>query len=196
METNDFKDYNILHHGAINGVTGSCHQLMLADHSSILIDCGLFQGDETSLDDSDETQLAINFPIDNIRALVVSHVHIDHVGRIPYLLAAGFKGPIYCSEASALLLPVVLEDAIKIAFTRSTQMLEKFDQQIKKRIISLKYNQWVTVDAVKNDTRKSSSAWLNRSGCSQYAEWPAPGTTHVSWFGMRAASISSTAGGV
>jgi metallo-beta-lactamase family protein len=38
----------ILHHGAVNGVTGSCHELSVADGSGILIDCGLFQGAETS----------------------------------------------------------------------------------------------------------------------------------------------------
>jgi len=150
-------NYNILHHGAVNGVTGSCHELVLADQSSILIDCGLFQGDEVAKDHSDENQLAINFPVDNIRALVISHVHIDHVGRIPYLLAAGFNGPIYCSEASALLLPVVLADAIKISFTRSTSVLEKFNHRIKKQIIALKYNQWMVVEPVNNATNKPSS---------------------------------------
>lgn len=65
--------------------------------------------------------LAIDFPLDHIRALVVTHVHIDHVGRIPYLLAAGFSGfsgPIICSEPSAIMLPKILEDALKIGFTR------------------------------------------------------------------------------
>jgi metallo-beta-lactamase family protein len=56
----------------------------------------------------------INFPIDHIRAMVITHVHIDHVGRLPYLLAAGFTGPIICSQASAKLLPLVIEDAIKV----------------------------------------------------------------------------------
>src|SRR5690606_41790272 len=55
-------------------------------------------------------RLTIDFPIEGIRALVATHVHIDHVGRIPWLLAAGFKGPILCSEPSARLLPIVLED--------------------------------------------------------------------------------------
>lgn len=89
----------IHHHGAVNGVTGSCHQMTLTDDSSVLIDCGLFQGAETSGTGASSSQLAIDFPVDSITALIVTHVHIDHVGRIPYLLAAGFKGPIYCSQA-------------------------------------------------------------------------------------------------
>ncbi|WP_418321137.1 MBL fold metallo-hydrolase [Piscinibacter sakaiensis] len=61
-------------------------------------------------------KLEVGFPLGKVRALVVTHVHIDHVGRVPHLLAAGFKGPIYCSEPSALLLPMVLEDAIEVGF--------------------------------------------------------------------------------
>ena len=76
----------ILHHGAVNGVTGSCHELGVNDEQGILIDCGLFQGAETSGKGATESQLEIDFPIEHIKALVVTHVHIDHVGRIPYLL--------------------------------------------------------------------------------------------------------------
>jgi metallo-beta-lactamase family protein len=100
------------HHGAVNGVTGSCHELRLNNGQGILIDCGLFQGAETAAAGASVSQLTIAFPIEHIQALIVTHVHIDHVGRIPYLLAAGFTGPIICSEASAKLLPLVLADAI------------------------------------------------------------------------------------
>ncbi|HET8849533.1 MAG TPA: MBL fold metallo-hydrolase, partial [Marinobacter sp.] len=78
----------ITHHGAVSGVTGSCHELTV-NGQGILIDCGLFQGEEASQGAS-ATALGIDFPIEHIQALVVTHVHIDHVGRIPYLLAAGF----------------------------------------------------------------------------------------------------------
>lgn len=103
----------IRHHGAIDGVTGSCHQLEMSAHSSLLIDCGLFQGSD------ERVRLPqINFSIEGIKALLISHVHADHVGRIPYLLAAGFTGPILCSEPSAKLLPLVLEDAFRLEFSR------------------------------------------------------------------------------
>jgi metallo-beta-lactamase family protein len=110
--------FDISHHGAINGVTGSCHELRLRGGPGLLVDCGLFQGAETSGTGAGANQLKIDFPIEHIQALVVSHVHIDHVGRIPYLLAAGFKGPIVCTEPSAKLLPLVLEDAVKMGITR------------------------------------------------------------------------------
>jgi metallo-beta-lactamase family protein len=135
----------LLHHGAVNGVTGSCHELSLSDGSGILIDCGLFQGAETSGKGATESQLEIDFPIAHIKALVVTHVHIDHVGRIPYLLAAGFKGPIYCSEPSAALLPLVLEDAVKIGFTRNRSLIERFLKTLQQRIVPVPYGQWQAV---------------------------------------------------
>lgn len=62
----------------------------------------LLHGAETSRQGkSVNGRLAIEFPLATIKALIATHVHIDHVGRIPYLLAAGFKGPILCSEPSA-----------------------------------------------------------------------------------------------
>lgn len=79
----------ILYHGAVNGVTGSCHELIVNDKTSILIDCGLFQGEDSKED------LSIEFGILHISTLIVTQCHIDQVGRIPYLFAAGFKGPIF-----------------------------------------------------------------------------------------------------
>ncbi|GHA27782.1 MBL fold metallo-hydrolase [Oceanisphaera arctica] len=128
----------VLHHGAVKGVTGSCHELRL-DGTGILIDCGLFQGTERRDD------LAIDFEISHIKALVVTHVHIDHVGRIPYLLGAGFKGPIICSPPSALLLPAMLEDALKIGFTRDKKLINRVLKMLKSRLVPLPYNQWHSV---------------------------------------------------
>lgn len=125
----------ILHHGAVRGVTGSCHELRVGD-AGILIDCGLFQGDEARGDP------ATDFPIDHIRALVVTHVHIDHVGRLPYLMAAGFTGPIICSEPSAKLLPLVLEDAIKLGFTRQGRLIAQFLDVLTDRLVALPYGAW------------------------------------------------------
>lgn len=134
---------DIKHHGATSGVTGSCHELVVG-HAGILIDCGLFQGQEEG-NGATATDLSIDFPIAHIRALVVTHVHIDHVGRIPYLLAAGFTGPILCSEPSALLLPEMLEDALKIGFTRDRELIERVLGLIRSRIVAVPYGQWQPV---------------------------------------------------
>jgi len=130
---------NIEHHGAKTGVTGSCHQLHINRDSSLLIDCGLFQGRETN---NGSPNQHINFDISNVKALVITHVHIDHVGRIPWLLAAGYTGPIICSRPSAKLLPLVLEDAFKLGISRERHLLERYLSTINKRLLPLPYNQW------------------------------------------------------
>ena len=114
---------SIIHHGGHQQVTGSCHELFIDDNNSILIDCGLTQGEGRA-------DPEIDFSIDNIRALVLTHVHIDHCGRLPYLIAAGFNGPVFCSEPSAILLPLVMEDAFKIGFTRDKRLIELFLKKI------------------------------------------------------------------
>lgn len=136
----------ITHHGAVSGVTGSCHQLHADAASSYLVDCGLFQGAETSSNGkTGQGSLDIEFPLDTVRALIATHVHIDHVGRIPYLLAAGFKGPILCSEPSAKLLPIVLEDAFKLGVSRDQKQVERYIKLIEQRIIALPYKTWFTL---------------------------------------------------
>lgn len=129
----------IEHHGAKSGVTGSCHQLHIDDDNSLLIDCGLFQGNE--VDNSRDSQ-QIDFDISSAKALIATHVHIDHVGRIPWLLAAGFNGPIICSQPSAKLLPLVLEDAFKLGISREKQLVDRYLKTIEKRLMPLPYNQW------------------------------------------------------
>ncbi|MGG2397469.1 MBL fold metallo-hydrolase RNA specificity domain-containing protein [Pseudomonas sp. SH1-B] len=137
---------SIIHHGAVTGVTGSCHQLQMDDEHALLIDCGLFQGAETSPEGrAGAGKLAIDFPLDGIKALVATHVHIDHVGRIPYLLAASFKGPILCSEPSAKLLPIVLEDAFKLGFSRDQKQVQRYLKLIEQRIVAIPYKQWFTL---------------------------------------------------
>ncbi|WP_301361544.1 MBL fold metallo-hydrolase RNA specificity domain-containing protein [Stutzerimonas nitrititolerans] len=136
----------IEHHGAKDGVTGSCHQLDMNATTSLLVDCGLFQGDDASIPGGEGgSRLPIDFPLDTIKALVVTHVHIDHVGRIPYLLAAGFEGPILCSEASAKLLPIVLEDAFKLSFSRDQQRIERYIDIVESRLVALPYQHWFTL---------------------------------------------------
>ncbi|MGM0826313.1 MAG: MBL fold metallo-hydrolase RNA specificity domain-containing protein [Pseudomonadota bacterium] len=133
----------IRHHGGAGGVTGSCHQLMASSEHSLLVDCGLFQGEDAAEDSL--AQLEVGFDISTLKALVITHVHIDHVGRLPYLLAAGFKGPILCSEPSAVLLPLVIEDALKIGFTRNARLIEQFQAQLQKQLVPIPYGQWHSV---------------------------------------------------
>jgi len=133
------------HHGAVEGVTGSCHQLRLPDGRSVLIDCGLFQGAETSREGAGAGSPEIDFSLDGVQALVLTHVHIDHCGRIPYLLAAGFKGPIVCSEASAELLPMVLEDALQVGVTRDRALIQRVLAQLRQHLVPLPWKAWLPI---------------------------------------------------
>lgn len=155
---------DIIHHGATAGVTGSCHELALYNDKSaiagILVDCGLFQGQEKG-ENASAFDLSVDFPLKHIRALVVTHVHIDHVGRIPYLLAAGFEGPIICSEPSAIMLPEILEDALKIGFTRDRSLIERVLGLIRSRLVPVPYGQWHEVFSVPDG---SLSVRLQRAG--------------------------------
>lgn len=93
--------------GASSGVTGSCHLLTTENHK-ILLDCGQFQGGKA--------QEALNwepFPFEpsEVECVILSHAHIDHCGRLPLLVKRGFTGKIYCTDATADLLDVMLKDS-------------------------------------------------------------------------------------
>lgn len=93
--------------GANKTVTGSKY-LLEHENKKILVDCGLFQGlKELRLQNWDG--LPFN-PVD-IDAVVLTHAHIDHSGYIPKLVKAGFKGPIYCTEATFDLCKILLPDS-------------------------------------------------------------------------------------
>ncbi len=93
--------------GAATGVTGSCHLITTEKHK-ILLDCGQFQGGKTR-----EAMNYEPFPFDpaEIDYMILSHAHIDHCGRIPLLVKRGFKGDIYCTDATADLVDVMLKDS-------------------------------------------------------------------------------------
>ena len=93
--------------GAAEEVTGSCH-LVTVGNRRILLDCGLIQGRAR-----DEERNKEPFPFDpkSIDAVVLSHAHIDHSGRIPMLVKAGFNGPIYTHRASRDLCRIMLKDS-------------------------------------------------------------------------------------
>lgn len=94
-------------YGAAGEVTGSCY-LLEAAGSRILIECGLIQGGA-----NDEKRNHEPFPFDpkSIDALILSHSHIDHSGRIPLLIKSGFSGPVFTHRASVDLCEIMLRDS-------------------------------------------------------------------------------------
>ena len=96
--------------GAVTSVTGSCH-LVTTGANKFLLDCGQFQGSD-EMDDLNWEEF--DFNPGEIDFVLLSHTHIDHSGRIPLLVKRGFKGPVYCTDATADLLDVMLKDSAYI----------------------------------------------------------------------------------
>lgn len=100
-----FMDIQFL--GAARQVTGSCFLLRVAGRK-ILVECGLFQGPR-----QEEIKNRQPFPFDpaSIDAVILTHAHLDHSGRLPLLIKAGFKGPVYAHRATRDLCRILLKDS-------------------------------------------------------------------------------------
>lgn len=96
--------------GAAREVTGSCH-IVRAAGKTILLDCGMFQGRRK---ESQAKNLALPLPVDEIDAIVLSHAHIDHAGRLPYLVREGYHGTIWATAATRDLCAIMLADSAHI----------------------------------------------------------------------------------
>ncbi len=132
----------LVHHGAFDGVTGSCHQYWTGPAQSVLVDCGTFQGHDAAKHPNPE----IDFSLQGITALLLTHVHVDHIGRVPYLLGAGFQGPVYCSPPTAKLVPLVMEDTLRIGFTKNKRAIDFFLKNISKMLRPIPYGQWHPIE--------------------------------------------------
>jgi metallo-beta-lactamase family protein len=97
--------------GAAQEVTGSCHMLTSPAFGQVLFDCGMHQGGSLV---HRMVQENFMFAPSSIDAVVLSHAHIDHSGMLPKLVHDGFEGPIYCADATAELLQVMLLDSVGI----------------------------------------------------------------------------------
>ncbi|MBD3609676.1 MAG: MBL fold metallo-hydrolase [Gammaproteobacteria bacterium] len=94
-------------HGAVEGVTGSAY-LLQTRHATILLECGLIQGRH---EEEEKNRQPFPFDIHSIDAVVLSHAHLDHSGRLPTLIAEGYNGPIYMTWPTVDLLEILLKDA-------------------------------------------------------------------------------------
>lgn len=97
-------------HGAAQDVTGSCHLVETESHR-ILVDCGLFQGSGELHDDN---AVPFGFDAASIDAVLLTHAHLDHCGRLPLLVKRGFKGEIIATQATFELAQLVLMDSAKL----------------------------------------------------------------------------------
>ena len=95
-------------YGAAGTVTGSCHLLAYKGYR-LLLDCGAYQGEAEP-----RNYTPFGFDPARIHAVVVSHAHLDHIGRLPRLVREGFRGKVYATSPTLKLLRPILEDALKV----------------------------------------------------------------------------------
>lgn len=98
-------------YGAVRGVTGSAY-LLQTEHATVLLECGLIQG---SREEEKGNKQPFPFSLEQLDAMVLSHAHLDHSGRIPKLVADGYRGPIYMTYPTRELLVIMLKDAASLA---------------------------------------------------------------------------------
>ena len=96
-------------YGAAEVVTGSCHMLKFDDNTKALIDCGMFQGLEEY-----KNYEPLEFDASKIDYLLITHAHLDHVGRIPLLYKENFRGTIVATAATFALMKIVLLDSVHL----------------------------------------------------------------------------------
>ena len=150
----------ITHHGGHLGVTGSCHELHFTDSQSVLIDCGMFQGQDAR----GRAGMDIDFSLDDVEALILTHVHIDHIGRIPYLFDAGFNKPIYCTKPTAKLLPIMLEDAMRLGITKNRRVIKEFLDDLRRLTRPIPYGLWTDLKTGKSHNESPKADGSSKNG--------------------------------
>lgn len=138
-------------HGAAREVTGSCY-CVETKHTRVLVDCGMFQG--SSYNDARNFR-DFSFDAGDIDAVIITHAHLDHIGRLPKLTKEGFTGPIYLTPPTRDIARIVLEDANDI-------MEEEFKREYRPKLYeredlertltftkTLNYSRWKTIGDIR-----------------------------------------------
>ncbi|WP_300299870.1 MBL fold metallo-hydrolase [Ferrovibrio sp.] len=142
-------------HGAAGVVTGSCYRLQLGNRS-ILVDCGMFQGDKTL---KELNYGAWPFDPRHIDAVLLTHAHIDHSGLIPKLVKAGFTGPVLTTEGSADLLQYMLPDSGGIQ-EMEVERLNRRNQRRGRGIVQPIYTEQDAVASLKLIAARDYETWF------------------------------------
>jgi uncharacterized protein len=125
--------------GGVKQVGRSCF-IVVTPESKIMLDCGINPGEMSGLDAYPRIDW-LNFNLDELDAVVISHAHIDHQGFLPALFKYGYRGPVYCTEPTLPLMTLLQMDSVKIANSNGTYLpYEARDvHEVIKRTITLPY---------------------------------------------------------
>jgi metallo-beta-lactamase family protein len=127
--------------GAARTVTGSLH-LFEYHRQKFLFECGLYQGHR---DEAERINRTFPFKPKDIKAVILSHAHVDHSGNLPYLTKCGFSGPIYCTPATKDIASLLLLDSAKI----HEYDISYLNKKLKKEGLPLKEPLYTAEDAEK-----------------------------------------------
>jgi metallo-beta-lactamase family protein len=108
--------------GAAGGVTGTSYYVETGK-SAVMIDCGMFQGGKSE-ELKNKSAPPVNY--DTLDAIILTHAHLDHCGRLPLVSRQGFRGNIYATPATIDLVALILHDALKV----QTNDLEKLNRML------------------------------------------------------------------
>jgi len=114
--------------GAASMVTGSCYFLS-GEKTGLMIDYGMFQG---KVEEMGWNCIKPSIDFDKLTAVVLTHAHLDHCGRLPLLIRYGFRGPIFMTEATKALAELVLYDSAKLAKEEKTKVILYTDEDVEK----------------------------------------------------------------
>jgi Cft2 family RNA processing exonuclease len=132
----------ITFYGATQQVSGSCH-LLETSHGLYLVDCGSFISD---VDDPDKENRAFPFDPKKVKALLLTHAHADHLGRLPLLYRQGFRGNIFCTDATRDITMLVFSSGPNLE-NDEDRLFDPADVQgMLKLIKAVPYNQKVDAD--------------------------------------------------
>ncbi len=136
---------HIVFHGAARNVTGSKHLIELNDGTTVLLDCGMFQGLGEQTEDLNEH---FGFNPKKVDYMILSHAHIDHCGLIPRLVAQGFQGPIFCTPATMDLARILMLDSAKIQ-VQDSEYSNKHRQQRGMPLLTPLYDEDMAMEAMR-----------------------------------------------
>lgn len=106
--------------GGVKQVGRSCF-IVVTPESKIMLDCGINPGEMSGIDAYPRLDW-LNFDLDELDAVVLSHAHIDHQGFLPALFKYGYRGPVYCTEPTLPLTTLLQMDSVKIANSNGTYL--------------------------------------------------------------------------
>jgi len=97
-------------HGATGDVTGSAYHVV-TKHASVMVDCGMFQGGKT---EKAKNRREAKLEGGKLDAVLLTHGHLDHIGRLPLLTRKGYEGPIFATQPTIDIATLILRDSLSL----------------------------------------------------------------------------------